>query len=114
MALSAITVARRHGGRTFEVVIDASVHPGEHKAAFRELAASREHPEFAEVQIWESNVGVTKSKKFREVTPDKGPEKPEDEKPQDEKPEAENSEGDTSAKTSSEPSASKKKAGSSK
>lgn len=66
MAQTAVTVARRHGEKSFEVLIDPSVHPGEHVQEFRKIAGDREHPEFAEVQLWTSGEGVTKSKRFRE------------------------------------------------
>ena len=69
MARFSITVARKHGETSFKAISGPEVPIDAQKAACREMAGSREHPEFAEVKYLESDAGVLRSYRFREPAP---------------------------------------------
>ena len=78
----AITTGRKHGETVPRVLIGPEVSLDQQKATMRILACRRAHPELAEVQLWESDSGVTRTIRLRKPAEEKpGPEKAKDPAP---------------------------------
>lgn len=65
MARYAITTATPHGETLPQVVRGPEISIAEHKQEFRQLAASSTHPEYSEVQLWESDAGIVRKIRLR-------------------------------------------------
>ena len=62
----AITIARPHGQETFEVLTGPEVPITQHHAEIKEARANPTHPEYAEIQVWESGKGRVRRQRFDE------------------------------------------------
>ncbi len=60
----ATTIARPHGAETFQTIAGPEVGIAVQHDAFKALRASSTHPEFAEVQVWESKRGCVRKQRF--------------------------------------------------
>ncbi len=60
-------MVRRHGETNFEIVTGPEVPIREQIADSKKVAQSgdRTHPEYAEIQVWVSDVGISKSIRFK-------------------------------------------------
>jgi len=69
----AITLARKHDATAFELVQGTDVSIRDHASGFKEIRRQgKTHPDYAEVQVWVSDLGAVSRAKFV---------KPESEKP---------------------------------
>lgn len=60
---TAIILARKHGAKNFTMVSGPEVGVVEQRNGFKEFLRGDSHPEFAEVQLWESDGGIQKNGK---------------------------------------------------
>lgn len=65
MARSALTLVRFHGTATLVVAIGTAVDFSRHLERFKQLNEKREHPQIAEIQIWQSDSGMVKRAQFK-------------------------------------------------
>ncbi len=66
----ATTIARAHGEEQFRTVTGPEVGIAEQHNAFKALLVSRSHPDFAEVQLWESRRGRVRQQRFAPPAPE--------------------------------------------
>ena len=72
----AITLVQFHGEKHLRVLTDSSTPIEDQKKAFKELQrSSREHPEYARIELWTSS-NCAKSHKFRQPVEKKSPQEP--------------------------------------
>lgn len=64
----AITTGTRHGATAPVVITGPEVSIDAQKAAIKELTASRENPEWSEVQLWTSDSGIDRKIRFKPAT----------------------------------------------
>jgi len=76
---TAITLVRRHGAANFEVVAGTDVPVHEQIADAKKLAQTKDrtHPEYAEIQVWVSDIGIAKSIRFKSASADSSSGEPE-------------------------------------
>lgn len=76
---TAITLQRLHGETTSQVIAGPEVPIHEQLAAFKKLAAEKTNAEIAQVEIWTSDSGRIKHRRFDLPKPVETPAKPEEE-----------------------------------
>lgn len=81
---TAITVAVQHD-QSVLFLSDTTVPIEEQKAQVKKLKSLREHPEYSEVQLWESGSGITSRVKFQKPKEAASPTPPADMKDEDAK-----------------------------
>jgi hypothetical protein len=62
---TALTIALPHEGTGQELLAGVDVPIDTQIRAIKQLSASREHPEFREVQLWIADTGISKRVKFK-------------------------------------------------
>ncbi|HEV7405167.1 MAG TPA: hypothetical protein VGO11_19645 [Chthoniobacteraceae bacterium] len=61
---TAVTIGRRHEEDAPEVLAGPAVPIREQQQVFRAATRTREHPEYAELELWTSDEGCVKRRKF--------------------------------------------------
>ena len=57
-----IILARKHGSKKFELVSGPEIPAAEALAAYKDCCRSNVHPEYAEVELWESSAARMRSR----------------------------------------------------
>lgn len=61
---TAVTLALRHGATRAEMILGTEVPVFEHRSKFSEACYHSTHAEFAAIEVWESDIGVTMRRSF--------------------------------------------------
>jgi hypothetical protein len=64
---TAITLAYGHGKDSATVLFGPEVRESDQREAFKKLPVGREHPDFDAVEIWASDSGIVKSRRFEKA-----------------------------------------------
>jgi hypothetical protein len=70
---TALTLIRRHGSDSLEILTGNEVKLPIQLAGFKALQRENEHPQWAEAQFWVSDRGMTKRKKFQPAAEESSP-----------------------------------------
>jgi hypothetical protein len=65
----AVTIGLRHDTGKAVVIVGPDVPLAEHRTRLQELQAAGSHAEFCQVEIWTSDAGIQRRKKFVKPSP---------------------------------------------